>query len=182
MAASRPTRDDAWMYSAVFFGWPTTSISPSRGTSTPTWSIEVASTTSNGRSPPRRRRRLGFSRASLHAPARTPPCPGCSTAPRSNGSDSLSSVLAMSADEIREVSSPISQPVEVGRTPRERLGVAGDPRGHVVVEVAAHAGELAGGAEVADGRHVRVGCVARARRAASARRAAGPRRAGSRRA
>ena len=36
------------MYSAVFFGWPTTSISPSRCTSTPTWSIEVASTTSNG--------------------------------------------------------------------------------------------------------------------------------------
>ena len=42
----RPTRDDAWMYSAVFFGWPTTTISPKRGTSTPTWSIEVASTTS----------------------------------------------------------------------------------------------------------------------------------------
>ena len=36
------------MYSAVFFGWPTTSIRPSRCTSTPTWSIEVASTTSNG--------------------------------------------------------------------------------------------------------------------------------------
>ena len=35
------------MYSAVFFGWPTTSISPSRCTSTPTCSIEVASTTSN---------------------------------------------------------------------------------------------------------------------------------------
>ena len=38
------------MYSAVFFGWPTTSISPSRWTSTPTCSIEVARTTSNGRS------------------------------------------------------------------------------------------------------------------------------------
>ena len=36
------------MYSAVFFGCPTTSISPSRCTSTPTCSIEVASTTSNG--------------------------------------------------------------------------------------------------------------------------------------
>src|SRR2546430_4589232 len=44
-----PTREDAWMYSAVFFGWPTTSISPSRSTSTPTCSIEVARTTSNGR-------------------------------------------------------------------------------------------------------------------------------------
>ena len=37
------------MYSAVFFGCPTTSIRPSRGTSTPTWSIDVASTTSYGR-------------------------------------------------------------------------------------------------------------------------------------
>ena len=36
------------MYSAVFFGCPTTSINPSRGTSTPTCSIEVASTTSYG--------------------------------------------------------------------------------------------------------------------------------------
>jgi hypothetical protein len=48
--ASRPTRDDAWMYSAVFFGCPTTSIRPRRCTSTPTCSIEVASTTSNGES------------------------------------------------------------------------------------------------------------------------------------
>jgi hypothetical protein len=38
------------MYSAVFLGWPTTSIRPSRWTSTPTWSIEVASTTSKGES------------------------------------------------------------------------------------------------------------------------------------
>jgi hypothetical protein len=36
------------MYSAVFFGWPTTSIRPSRLTSTPTWSIDVARTTSKG--------------------------------------------------------------------------------------------------------------------------------------
>lgn len=41
------------MYSAVFFGWPVTTMSPNRETSTPTCSIDVASTTSTG---PRSRR------------------------------------------------------------------------------------------------------------------------------
>ena len=50
--------------------------------------------------------------------------------------------------------------VEVGGPARERLGVAGDARGDVVVEVAAHAGQLAGRGEVADGGQVRVGGVA----------------------
>ena len=36
------------MYSAVFFGWPVTTISPSRCTSTPTCSMDVASSTSVG--------------------------------------------------------------------------------------------------------------------------------------
>ena len=36
----------------MFFGWPVTTIRPSRPTSTPTWSMEVAKATSVGRSPP----------------------------------------------------------------------------------------------------------------------------------
>ena len=77
-----------------------------------------------------------------------------------NGSESLSRVLEISSAEIREVSSPISSRVQVVRAPRERLGVAGDARGDVVVEVAAHAGQLPRRAEVADGGQVGVGRVA----------------------
>ena len=44
--AARPTRLVAWMYSLVLFGWPATTIAPSRGTSTPTEIMFVASSTS----------------------------------------------------------------------------------------------------------------------------------------
>src|SRR5689334_1390051 len=94
---SRPTRDEAWMYSAVFLGCPTTSMRPSRGTSTPTWSIDVASTKSNGLVP---HSGNGF--------------PAWRAAPRSsryflrpwvlhrseNGSDNLSRFTEMSSEEI----------------------------------------------------------------------------------
>ncbi len=48
----RPTRLVAWMYSAIVFGWPLTSIRPSRGISTPTLSMLVARTTSSEPSVP----------------------------------------------------------------------------------------------------------------------------------
>ena len=100
--ASRPTREDAWMYSAVFFGWPTTSIRPSRCTSTPTCSIEVASTTSNGesraRGRPSCRRVCAASRAWNAAVV---------SKSGSNSRPSRSRVRPISADAIREVSSPM---------------------------------------------------------------------------
>ena len=158
LPAIRPTREDAWMYSAVFFGCPTTSMSPSRGTSTPTWSIDVARTTSYGRS--------GDDGGGFFASIASRYAFAYSAFPRvlqrsaPNGSASRSSVLEISSAEIREVSSPMFKPREVVRPPRERLGVSGDTHRHVVVEVAPHAGQLAGGAEVADGRQVRIRRVA----------------------
>ena len=116
----RPTREDAWMYSAVFFGCPTTSISPKRATSTPTWSIEVASTTSTGVVP--RRLRSRDRSDSACGGRRNPPRESLesSAAFQSSaiafrraevsisGSNPISSCLSaalMSAEEIREVSS-----------------------------------------------------------------------------
>jgi hypothetical protein len=123
LSADRPTRDDAWMYSAVFFGWPVTTISPKRETSTPTWSIEVASTTSTGVVP--RRLRSRDRSASACGGRRNPPRESLesSAAFQSSaiafrraevsisGSKPISSFLSaalMSVEEMREVSSAIS--------------------------------------------------------------------------
>ena len=87
------------MYSAVFFGWPTTSISPSRSTSTPTCSIDVARTTLNGRA-----RRSGTGLPALRRAASSR-----FAAFESNVGSKVtaiwSSVAVMSAEETREVSS-----------------------------------------------------------------------------
>ena len=104
------------MYSAVFFGCPVTTISPNRDTSTPTWSIEVARTTSTGeasalsRSKSRSASACG-SRLFFRASDRS-----CPMARRradvsrsgSNPASSRLSTLLMSAEEIREVSSSIA--------------------------------------------------------------------------
>ena len=87
------------MYSAVFFGWPTTSIRPSRVTSTPTWSIEVASTTSNGRAP---RSGTGWPASRKAASSRFP---AAESNRGSNGTAIWSRVAVMSALATREVSS-----------------------------------------------------------------------------
>ena len=164
------------MYSAVFFGWPVTTISPKRETSTPTWSIEVASTTSTGARP------LAAARARpLGQRVRRP-------AVRSRESLASSAAFAVVGDrlpacrgvELRVEADlqPLERRADVGRgdargellrwssmpdagairsdRPLRRPWRA-DPGGDVVVEVAAHAGELPGGVEVADERHVRVG-------------------------
>ena len=163
------------MYSAVFFGWPVTTIRPKRDTSTPTCSIEVASTASTGVRPRAGRalepvgqrmvqRRFGLAAVLDRSASRT-----CAAIARrraevsSSGSKPTSSRLStslMSAEEIREVSSwMVSMPVR-GHDPVGQAlapAVAAHPGGDVVVEVAAHAGQLAGGVEVADQGHVRVG-------------------------
>ena len=87
------------MYSAVFFGWPTTSIRPSRVTSTPTCSIEVASTTSNGCAP-----RSGTALPSARR-VRNSRLPAAESNRGSNGTAIWSRVAVMSADATREVSS-----------------------------------------------------------------------------
>ena len=111
------------MYSAVFFGWPVTTISPKRETSTPTWSIEVASTTSTGVVP--RRLRSRDRSDSACGGRRNPPRESLesSAAFQSSaiafrraevsisGSKPISSFLSaalMSVEEMREVSSAIS--------------------------------------------------------------------------
>ena len=88
------------MYSAVFFGWPTTSISPSRCTSTPTCSIEVASTTSNGSASPARHLLAGVLAAAIRS------CIAVGRVEvRVELQASWSRVRPMSADAMREVSS-----------------------------------------------------------------------------
>ena len=87
------------MYSAVFFGWPTTSIRPSRSTSTPTCSIDVARTTSNGRTGRSGTFSPAFRRAAQSRRA------AVESNPASNETPIWSSVPVMSADETREVSS-----------------------------------------------------------------------------
>ena len=148
------------MYSAVFFGWPTTSIRPEP------WHVDADLEHRRGEHDvvgSLRRRRVGFLLASIGLPVRLRvrrPCPGCSSAPRERQRQLVERRSRCPPTEIREVSSPMFEPCEVVGAPRERLGVPGDAHRHVVVEVAPHAGELAGGAEVADRRHVRVGGVA----------------------
>lgn len=95
------------MYSAVFLGCPTTSIRPNRETSTPTWSMEVARTTSaacfcSGVSSTR------GSRLSRRAAAYSANSALRRLDVSRSGSKELSSRLSvapMSAEEIREVSS-----------------------------------------------------------------------------
>ena len=153
VGASRPTRDDAWMYSAVFFGCPTTSISPSRWTSTPTWSIEVASTTSNGSS-----LRAAPSCRPSGRPSDARIACSCRSRDRTRG-PSRSSVSPISAEAIRDVSSPmwrLPESCRIGGGSRSPAGPL-DPGRDVVHHVAGHAGELPGRVEVADERHVGVG-------------------------
>ena len=169
------------MYSAVFFGWPATTIRPSRVTSTPTCSIDVASTTSTaGASPVDGSVQVALRLARrATASADRPPSAEVSNS-GSNRSRAARASRLMSAEEIREVSSArCSMPVRrASRSDMPRRGrvrrSAGRRRRR---RRAAHAGQLAGGVEVADQRHVRVGGRRRTGRTGSARRAAGSRRA-----
>ncbi len=111
------------MYSAVFFGWPVTTISPNRDTSTPTCSIDVASATSTGARPCKSR---STQRAATACGCRRALWASASSAvmARRRTDVSRSGVNSVSSrEEIREVSSSIvSIPaVDVIRSDRPRL-------------------------------------------------------------
>ena len=162
------------MYSAVFFGWPVTTISPKPGDvharpGASTWPARRPRASSPAAALPRplgqRVRRpaepaagvLGVERGLPVVGDRLPACRGVDL-----GVEADLQLLERRADvgrgDARRELGDLQHP-DAGQPVGQALEVAvpADPGGDVVVEVAAHAGQLAGGVEVADERHVRVG-------------------------
>ena len=133
------------MYSAVFFGCPVTTISPSRCTSTPTWSMEVASSTSVGYARPAVRFRYssGFCRQQIQ--------------PRRGVQRRVETML-----QLREAFRDPAARHPPGQFLHPRTAAPGpdllrrQPVRHVVLDQAPHPRQFARRGEVVHQRHVRV--------------------------